>query len=57
MKQSLVDIINTEEADFVQEVLQCDSVEILMKKLDKADTINRQAIIQARIQNINHLVI
>lgn len=57
MKKALVDIINEEDPAFVKEVLSCDSVETLMRKLNQTENINQQAIIEARIQNINHLVI
>lgn len=57
MNQSLFDIINSQPSDFVEEILQCEDVSALHKKLKGTRNKDRKAIIQARIENLTYLAI
>lgn len=57
MNQSLHDIISTLPADFIEKVKTTEEVSQLIQMKKKLRNPNKIAVIDARIQNINYLVI
>ena len=55
--QSLYDIMSELPEDFIKEVITTTDVTILMRMKKKLRNPNKITVIDARIQNINYLVI
>lgn len=57
MNQTLHDIIQKEDQAFISEIVRSENVPFLIEKLKKTKNEDRKAIIQARIENLNHLLV
>lgn len=55
--QSLYEVINNEDPTFIKEVLQSENVPFLQAKLRRTKNEDRKAIIKARIEKLNYLMI
>lgn len=55
--QSLFDLMNNEDPTFIKEITQSENVPFLQEKLKHAKNEDRKAIIAARIQKLNYLMI
>ncbi len=56
MNQSLTDIINNEDPEWIKSVMQSNDLVELNKRLRSPLSLNRKAIIRARIENLTHLI-
>lgn len=55
--QSLFDLMNNEDPSFIKEITQTENVPFLQEKLNRTKNPDRKAIILARIQKLNYLMI
>lgn len=55
--QTLYDVMNNEDPVFVKEILQSENVPFLQDQLKRTKSSDRKAIILARIQKLNYLMI
>ncbi|HUI32028.1 MAG TPA: hypothetical protein VLY84_00295 [Dysgonamonadaceae bacterium] len=55
--QTLYDVMNNEDPVFVKEILQSENVPFLQDQLKRTKSADRKAIILARIQKLNYLMI
>lgn len=57
MNQSLYDVINNEDPTFIKEITQSENVPFLQERLKHTRDANRKAVIAARIETLNYLMI
>lgn len=56
MEQSLTDLINAQEPEFVLPIMESSDIAWLNQQLKRTRSVDKKAIITARIQNLNHLI-
>lgn len=55
--QSIEEIINNQPADFVHEIMRSENVPHLQQQLKRTRNADRKAVIEARIENLKHLMV